>query len=300
MGIQTSRLASILDRVMGRRGFHWASSVDPMMQNALSCLSTAMAEYYRTPATRHAYQEMIDSDATAQPETERALCEAVLLAKPSKILEVGCGSGRLYALLKKMGLNACYTGVELSPEVTAANKRRFPAANWICGDGYKLPIAPESQDCVFAYYVLEHCVYPCRLLESMLLAIRPGGSIFLIFPDMIVSGLFASQALGLDDRSAKSHLREGRIFHALIRFLDSRVRLPLALRRASLKPGIFLVNLRPRCFEQPFNFEADVDAVYLSSAREVQEWARSKKCLVYFYPLQFKNNIFIQIVKPIF
>jgi SAM-dependent methyltransferase len=285
---------------MGRRGFHWVSSVDPALQSRLSCLSAAMAEFYSMPATRHAYQEMIDSEAAAQPSTERALCDAVLLAKPSRVLEVGCGSGRIYARMKELGLKARYTGVEMSGEVIAANTRRFPDANWICGDGYNLPVAPESQDCAFAYYVLEHCVYPRRFLESMLLAIKPGGSIFLIFPDMIASGLFGSQTLGWDDRAAKSHLREGRILHALIRLLDSRVRLPLALRRASWRRGRFLVNLRPRCLEPPFDFQPDVDAVYLASGREVREWARLKGCLVYFLTLgdEFKTNVFMQIIRP--
>jgi SAM-dependent methyltransferase len=270
------------------------------MQSRLSHLSAAMAELYKLPATRHDYQEMIDSDAAAQPQTERALCEAVLFAKPSSVLEVGCGSGRIYTRLKELGLNGRYTGVEMSAEIIASNKRRFPEANWICGDGYQLPVASEAQDCAFAYYVLEHCVYPCKFLDSMLDAIKPGGSMFLIFPDMIASGLFASQALGWDDQSAKSHLRKGQILHALIRILDSRVRLRLALRRASSRSGLFLVNLRPRCLEPPFEFQPDIDAVYLASSREVQEWARSKGCVVHFHGLdnQFENNVFVQIIKP--
>ena len=283
---------------MGRRNFHWVSSVDPNMRAHLDTLSTAMVQFYKMPITRKAYQKMIDSEASSQPETEAALRKAVLRAKPSTVLEIGCGSGRIYAGLVEEGLNARYTGVEMSPEVIASNKSRFPLANWLCGDGYDLPVAQESQDCVFAYYVLEHCVYPRKFLESALLAVKPGGCILLTFPDMAASGIFASQALGWDDRSAKLHLRHGRVLHALIRLWDSRVRLPRALHRASSKPGTFLVNLRPRCLEPDFEFEPDVDAVYLASRREVVEWAQSKGCAVNFAGSE--NSVVIQITKSAF
>jgi SAM-dependent methyltransferase len=285
----------------GRRAFYWVSSIDPTMEPHLDLLSEAMTRFYAKPATRLAYQEMIDSETAAQPELEGALSKAVLSGKPSAILEIGCGSGRIYARLQQEGLSANYTGVEVSPEVIQANRRRFPRATWICGNGYDLPVSPGTQDCVFAYYVLEHCVYPRRLLESMLLAVRPGGRILLTFPDMAASGICASQALGWDDRSAKSHLRDGRVLHAIVRLWDSRVRLPLALRRTSSKPGTFLVNFRPRCLEPAFNLEPDVDAVYIASRREVADWALSKGCLVDFpvdrkFELQY-NSAVIQISK---
>jgi SAM-dependent methyltransferase len=283
---------------MGPRRFHWVSSVDPNMRAQLDSLSTAMVRFYKMPITRNAYQEMIDSEASGQPRTEATLRKAVLAAKPSTVLEVGCGSGRIYARLQEEGLNARYTGVEMSPEVIASNKRRFPLANWVCGDGYELPVAPETQDCVFAYYVLEHCVYPRRFLESILLAVKPGGCIFLTFPDMAASGIFQSQALGWDDRSARLHLQHGRVLHALIRLWDSRVRLPVALHRASSKPGNFLVNLRPRCLEPHFKFEPDIDAIYVASRREVVAWAHSKGCVVNCAEL--KDNFVLQITKPAF
>jgi hypothetical protein len=85
----------------GRRAFYWVSSIDPTMEPHLDLLSKAMTRFYAKPATRLAYQEMIDSDTAAQPEIEGALCKAVLSGKPSAILEIGCGSGRIYARLQQ-------------------------------------------------------------------------------------------------------------------------------------------------------------------------------------------------------
>jgi SAM-dependent methyltransferase len=299
---QVFRLVIESRKKMGSRTFQWASSVEPKMETQLSKLSAAMDEFYGNVATRVAYQGMIDSEAAAQPQTEHTVCEAILCVKPSSVLEIGCGSGRIYERLKQMGLNARYTGVEISREVIASNAILFPEADWLCGDGYKPPVGANSYDCVIAYYVLEHCVYPRSFLEAMLLLVKPGGSLFLVFPDMVAAGLFPSQALGWDDRSAGLHLREGRFFHAVIRTLDSRMRLPLALRRASRRPGRFLVNLQPRCLEPKASLRPDVDAVYLASAREVEEWVISKGCSVQRLTLDeaFRNNVCMQIMKPSF
>jgi SAM-dependent methyltransferase len=286
---------------MGRRAFHWVSSVDEQMGARLDLLSTSMFQFYQMPVMRNNYQKMVDSKASAQPETEEPLRKAVLAAKPSTVLEVGCGSGRIYERLRDEGLNAKYIGVELSPAIISSNQEQYPDARWVCGDGYDLPVGPGTQDCAFSFYVLEHCAYPRRFLESMLAAIKPGGCLLLTFPDMVESGIFGSQALGWNNQSAKVNLRGGRLIHALIRLWDSRVRLPLALRRAASRSGAFLVNLQPNCLESAFNMEPDIDAIYVANRREVIDWARSKDCGVDFPAGQsgaLKRNVLIKITKP--
>ena len=286
---------------LGRRQFNWISSVDANARARLDLLATAMTEFYSKPGTRGSYQEMLEAVSSAQPETDRALCTAVLASKPSAVLEVGCGSGQIYAHLADQGLNCPYMGVELSPDVIESNKIRFPKAVWLTGNGYRLPVDPASQDCIIARYVLEHCTYPRKFLKSLLAATKPGGSIFLTFPDMADSGIFGSQALGWNGQSAKLHLRHGRIIHALIRLWDTQIRLPLALRRAASNPGLFLVNLRPKCLEADVRIEPDVDAIYVANRREVVEWAHAQGCATAFPAGEsgiLYRNVLVQITKP--
>src|SRR5438552_19125905 len=135
----------------------------------------------------------------------------------------------------------------------------------------------------------------------MLLAVKAGGCIILTFPDMVAAGTFGSQALGWDDQSAKWHLQHGHVLQTLIRLWDSRVRLPLALRRAASRPGAFLVNLRPCCLEPHVEICPDIDAIYLANRREIVEWAQSKGCVVHFPAGEkgpLKSNVLIQISKP--
>src|SRR5439155_8250781 len=175
-----------------RRTFHWVSSSNPKEDSRLLALSAAMQSFYSQRETREAYQRMVDSEESSQPATEGALMRAVVDLRPSSVLEVGCGSGRIYQRLRAQGCRSSYTGVELSAEVVRENMRRFPEGNWLCGSGYDLPLRDASQDCVFAYYVLEHCVFPERFLRSLLRVTRPGGSLILAFPDFHVAGLCGS------------------------------------------------------------------------------------------------------------
>jgi len=231
------------ERVLGRRYFHWVSSSDPTNEARIAVLSVAMQRFYCRQATRETYQHMLDLEDSQQPVTEDALAKAVLELDPVTVLEVGCGSGRIYQRLRDQGYRNTYIGVEVSPQVIADNQRWFPDARWFCGSGYDLPVTGASQDCVFAYYVLEHCAYPERFLESLLRVVRPGGTLLLVFPDFTVTGLFGSQALGLSEGRAREHLRAGRRLHALVALYDSRIRLPRALRQARKKVGPFPVKL---------------------------------------------------------
>src|SRR5262245_20616350 len=284
-----------------RRRFNWISSSNKEAEFQLQLLSTAMIEFYSQPKTRQAYQAMIDAETSAQPLTEGELRKAILRTKPETVLEVGCGSGRIYERLLADGMTARYTGVEIADSVIVNNRKRFPTAAWHVGPFETLPVPQDSQDCVFAYYVLEHCAFPRRFLESLLDKVKPGGRLLLTFPDIVVSKIFGSQALGWDRKTEKEHLRCGRIFRALLRRWDTRVRLPTALRRARQKIGAFPVNLSPQCFEPGIKIEPDIDAIYIASRAEVQEWAQAQNCQVSYpggqHP-QLIINVFIEITKP--
>jgi glycosyltransferase involved in cell wall biosynthesis/SAM-dependent methyltransferase len=287
---------------LGRRLFRWVSSSDPMMEPQLQLLSTRMGRFYSQPATRDAYQKMVDAEASAQPVTEGALRRAVLAAQPQTVLEVGCGSGRIYERLQNEGFRGAYTGLEMSSKVIADNQQRLPGAVWMCGSGYDVCLPAESQDCVFSYYVLEHCAFPERFLNNLLRVVKPGGRLLLTFPDMKESKIFGSQALGWDAQTAREHVQAGRIFHALVRLLDSRLRLPCALRRARNAVGPFPVNLAPQCLQSGIKITPDVDAIYAASRDEVQTWAEANGCTVCFpggIEGILRVNVLIEIVKPV-
>jgi len=62
----------------------------------------------------------------------------------SSVLDVGCGQGDLYAFLGARGFGGRYTGLDLSPELIASARERFPAANFILGDVLDADLAPHD------------------------------------------------------------------------------------------------------------------------------------------------------------
>lgn len=283
------------------RRAHWISSVSGD-KHLLAQLDERLALFYgeRDLSSRSAYQEMLDSQGE-ESENPGAVLEALLAYltsfDPGAFLEVGCGNGRLYRQLRRCGLSGSYCGVELSGEIIELNRSRNPEAEWLASKVYSLPFSNGVFDVCFAYYVLEHLVYPERGLLEMLRVLRPGGRLVLVFPDFSCFRIFPSQFLGLSaGRTALAKLRSGRVVDAFVSLYDSRIRLPRLLRQAHRKFGPFPINCRPICLSRPDLMMPDVDAVYVATKYEVDHWAQARG-LVVEYPAgtqgDFHTNAFI-------
>ena len=235
-----------------------------------------MADYYSQAATRASYQVMVDEASASQADAERALVEAVLARHPSSVLEIGAGSGRILRRLRASGYAGAYCGLEMSADVIARNRVSHPDAAWVCGSIYDAELPAGRFDVIFAFFVLEHVVYPARALERMLALRRAGGALVLVFPDFVEVGILASQTLGFVEGRASDRLRRGDVVNAAINLFDARVRLRRALRRAVRDRGAFPVNLAPRCLSEPDTVIPDADAVYIASREEVAGWGRAR------------------------
>lgn len=64
------------------------------------------------------------------------------------VLDVGCGFGDLYPLLRRMAKQVRYTGIDLSPDLLASARELQPQANFFCGDLFDFDPAPASYDLV--------------------------------------------------------------------------------------------------------------------------------------------------------
>lgn len=74
------------------------------------------------------------SDNPAHPHQEQVLSTALrTLIGIGSVLEVGCGNGRIAALLERVLPKATYTGLDISRECIAETQRVRPDAELICG-----------------------------------------------------------------------------------------------------------------------------------------------------------------------
>jgi ubiquinone/menaquinone biosynthesis C-methylase UbiE len=258
------------------RRFRWISSIsgDP---DILSSLNEQMAWFYGQQDGREMYQSMLDNQEdipTDNNSVRHLMPKYICDIKPQTILEVGCANGRLYRQLRQYNYQGNYSGIEMADYIIQENSQKYPEANWQCATTYNIPFTDSSFDLCFSLYVLEHLVYPERALTEMIRVIKPNGRLVLVFPDFVESGKFASQHLGFcHTTKASQKLRRGQIFDALVSLYDSRIRLPRSLKKIQISLGDFLVNTRPVCLSYPDLMATDIDAIYISSKKEVHYWA---------------------------
>lgn len=258
------------------RQFRWMSSVAGCAE-VLSALHAQMSRFYGQRDRRDCYQEMLghqDDGPPDQGSVRHLMPKYVCDLHPARVLEVGCGDGRLYRQLRSYGYADQYVGIDVADYLIRDNEARHPEAEWSVSEVYDIPFDDGSFDVCFSLYVLEHLVYPEAALYEMVRILRPGGRLVLVFPDFAASSRLGSQKLGLSPTgSASEKLREGKLIDAMVSLFDGRIRLPRALRNAVTEFGPFPVNTRPICLYYSSLMAPDIDAVYIASKAEVQSWA---------------------------
>lgn len=106
--------------------------------------------------------------------------------RPSRILDVGCGSGWSTLLLRQAGHNAF--GADLHAQAPES-WQIDPGLPYACADGQSLPFAEASFDAVGLYSVLEHVPDPELVLSEGLRVLRPGGRLIVVGPHLLSIGL---------------------------------------------------------------------------------------------------------------
>ena len=259
---------------------NWVSSLTAPPE-VLDRLNQRMSKFYSSLDERPDYQRLNDDlhDVASHPNNK--LAEQVALYLISRgfkdVLEVGCGSGRIYGHLKDHGFKGSYTGVEMADYVIAGNRERYPDARWQAGSVYDLEKWTDTVDCCFCFYVLEHLIYPERGLSAMMGRVRTGGSLVLLFPDSSSSGIVPSQKIGLRyGPGAKDKLKKGQLLDAMISLVEGRM-MRRRLKKINELYGDFVINTTPYCLDKECKgMTPDFDAIYLGGKEEIERWARKK------------------------
>jgi len=106
-----------------------------------------------------------------------ALLAPLLAADPGDVLDLACGTGNL---LPRLPAVQGYTGVDGSPEMLRAARRKFPAASLAAGDSAALPFADARFDtvvCASAFHVFPE---PERALAEVRRVLRRPGRLLLL------------------------------------------------------------------------------------------------------------------------
>lgn len=139
--------------------------------------------------TRVAYDTVADVYADAFPATEPeqpvdlAMIDhfVALLGDAPRVLDAGCGAGRMLAHLAARGCRP--EGVDLSPEMVRRARADHPAYRCTVGSLTALDEPDEEFDGVFSWYSTIHTPDDDldQVLAELVRVLRPGGHVLLAF-----------------------------------------------------------------------------------------------------------------------
>ena len=116
------------------------------------------------------------------------LSELVSLIKlESSILEIGCGQSKCLRFLARNNhlKEENIYGVDQSDEAIEFSKKKLPGAKLSVGDAYNLVFPDNSFDFVLLMEVIEHFDDPIAALREIYRVLKPGGKVFISFPNYI-------------------------------------------------------------------------------------------------------------------
>lgn len=97
------------------------------------------------------------------------------LKKGSKVLDLGCGNGRLIKVLEKYDIE--YVGLDISDELVKFAKKSFPKHKFIVSDLVTTPFKENEFDAVLSVATLHHIPggKRAKALEEANRVLKPGG-----------------------------------------------------------------------------------------------------------------------------
>jgi len=147
--------------------------------------------YSRFPLASKKENEKLINDWINKIDTARKIVEdfKLRIADPKglKILDAGSGNGGMVIAFTKAGADVI--GLEISNELIDIAEKFANANNvnpeFILYDGEKMPFNDNTFDAILSISVLEHVTDPNLYLSEILRVLKPGGYLYLSFPNRL-------------------------------------------------------------------------------------------------------------------
>lgn len=102
------------------------------------------------------------------------------IKKNEKLLDLGCGNGRLYKRLQSLSVD--YTGIDISEELIEEARKKNPGVNFLIGSATDLPFKDNQFDKIISIAVLHHIPsYELRIkfMEEVKRVLKKDGTMIL-------------------------------------------------------------------------------------------------------------------------
>jgi ubiquinone/menaquinone biosynthesis C-methylase UbiE len=134
--------------------------------------------------TRDDYNKVADHfSSTRHTFNWEHVADAILylqINKGSKVLDLGCGNGRVIDILEKFNIN--YTGLDISENLIKLAQKKYPEKEFIVSDLLKTPFSDNEFDYVLSLATLHHIPSEEQRLNALLeinRVLKPGGIILI-------------------------------------------------------------------------------------------------------------------------
>ena len=258
-----------------RSGRSYLSSLDERNHATLQRLEQRMKRYYLSGAYHREWIKGIN--ANWQPSShgaQIAMCR--LIPEGAVVLEVGCGDGSAaQEILARTRRVRRDVGIDLNPDLWGGPMEE---PQFVGASATEPPFRTGAFDVVLSMFVIEHVVFPSRLLDEAWRLLRHGGRLIVVAPDFSTTAM-ASERVGLSYGSGREKLKVGKVVDALVTAYDTRVRLKVLryfMRRRVRRGDIrFPILTEPRCLHLA-GFVPDCDAVYSACPTEIRSYMERK------------------------
>jgi len=141
-------------------------------------------------ASRKEHDKIVRDWMTKHQQSEGIAADferRVGLLKGLRVLDAGSGNGGISIALARHGATA--DGVDIEEELVATAVREAHEQNvhatftWY--EGTTLPFEDDTFDAAFSVSVIEHVEHPVRYFSEILRVLKPGGILYLAFPNKL-------------------------------------------------------------------------------------------------------------------
>jgi 2-polyprenyl-3-methyl-5-hydroxy-6-metoxy-1,4-benzoquinol methylase len=150
------------------------------LRRALERLALARTYGYPPPLTRR-HQQLLAALATPLLGRARNSLTALPFVGAGKMLDFGCGSGWYAQRMREQGWDV--TGMDFSEHAAREVTRRYGIPVHV-GSLPHPAVAPESFDLITMGCVLEHVHRPHDVIAGAAAALRPGGRLVIVVPNL--------------------------------------------------------------------------------------------------------------------
>lgn len=127
-------------------------------------------------------EDFDETRSTGWPEFEEFSKLLAPAKNKIKLLDIGCGNGRLIDFLNKKQLPVDYLGVDNNKSLLKIAKKKHPSQRFRYGDMLKIPCLPGAFDCAFCIAVLHHLPTKklrIKALKQIKKILKPKGALFI-------------------------------------------------------------------------------------------------------------------------